>query len=180
MKKVLGIFFFIFVSILLFSFTAGSLQIGAEAPPFFIESADGKKMNLEMIYGNLSLIFYEDRSAVEKNNDIKHQLSQIRDNNLSLLQNFQIIQVVDASSANFLTKTIWKRKLLQNSRQNNIIIYADWTGDMLRDYHLKNKESNLIFIDHAGIIRYLFYGKINDQELKTIEGLLLRIARESL
>ena len=180
MRKAFLIILFIIVPIFILTLAARSWQIGEKAPPFFIESADGKKLNLEIIYGNLSLIFYEDRSAVEKNNDIKHQLSQFRENNLSLLQNFQIIQVVDASSANFLTKTIWKRKLLQNSRKNNIVIYADWTGDMLRDYHLKNKESNLIFIDQAGIIRYLFFGKVNDQELKILEDLLLSIGRESL
>jgi len=99
---------------------------------------------------------------------------------LSLLHNFQIVQVVDASSANFLTKTIWKRKLLQNSQKNNIVIYADWAGDMLRDYQLKRKESNLIIVDQSGIIRYLFSGKVNDQELKIIEDLLLSIGRESL
>ena len=180
MRKAFWVFLFIQIAILIFPFTAGSWQVGEEAPPCFIESADGKKLYLEMIHGTLSLIFYEDRSAVEKNNDIKHQLSQFRDNNLSLLRNFQIVQVIDASSANFLTKTIWKRKLLQNSLKNNIVIYADWTGDMLRDYQLKRKDSNLILIDQAGIIRYLFFGKVNSQELKIIEDLLLSIGRESL
>jgi len=180
LKKAFWGFLFILIPIPLFSLAADSLQIGDKAPSFFIESADGKKLNLEMIIGNLSLIFYEDRSVVEKNNDIKYHLSQFRDNNLSLLHNFQIVQVVDASSANFLTKTIWKRKLLQNSQKNNIVIYADWAGDMLRDYQLKRKESNLIIVDQSGIIRYLFSGKVNDQELKIIEDLLLSIGRESL
>lgn len=66
MKKAFLVFLFFLIPIPLFSLAADSLQIGDKAPSFFIESADGKKLNLEMIIGNLSLIFYEDRSVVEK------------------------------------------------------------------------------------------------------------------
>ncbi|HUJ68442.1 MAG TPA: hypothetical protein VLW86_02910 [Syntrophorhabdales bacterium] len=43
---------------------------------------------------------------------------------------------------------------------------------MARDYQMKENESNFLIIDRKGIIRYVSFGRITDEQFQEIEKLL--------
>lgn len=146
-----------------------------EAPPFLVVSAYGETLTLEDLRGKITVLFYDTRYTTETNNNLKYDIDAFRKDHLPALSNLEVIQVIDASSANFLTKTIWKRKLREFSKKYNITIYADWTGKMRKDYGLSPGESNVILIDPEGMIRFSFLGEAGESERRKLFELILAI-----
>jgi len=59
-----------------------------------------------------------------------------------------------------------------HSKRVGITLYGDWDGRMARDYQMKENESNFLIIDRKGIIRYVSFGRITDEQFQEIEKLL--------
>ncbi len=165
---VFGLFFFSFPP-----FPASGAP--KEAPPFLVVSAYGETLTLEDLRGKTVVLFYDTRYTTEENNDLKYDIDTFRKDHLPVLSNLEVIQIIDASSASFLTRTIWKRKLREYSKKYNITLYADWTGEMRKDYNLSSRKSNIILIDPKGMIRFLFSGEAGESERKELFELVLTI-----
>jgi alkyl hydroperoxide reductase subunit AhpC len=84
----------------------------------------------------------------------------------------RFVQIVDASSANFLTRTIWKRMLLKKSREAGIPIYADWKGSLIGRLGLVRGTSNVLIIDREGVLRYREVGPIQSEKLNRFYSIL--------
>jgi len=124
------------------------------------------------------VIFYDTRHTASWNNDLKHAIGEFRENHLPLLENLEVIQIIDASSANLLTRGIWKRKLRENARKYGVTLYADWSGKMRRDFGFNTRKSNILIVDTNGTVRYAFRGKVSESEKNQLFSLLLALGEE--
>ena len=158
---------------------AGSLKIGTEAPVFKIKSGDDEILTLDMIKRKAMIIFYETKDVVEKNRKLKDELNKFYDGQPDTIKELIVkLPIINCSSASWLFTGIWKSKLRENSKKEDITIYGDWDGKMFSDYKMKNEESNVVIIDKKGIIRYIASGKVEDKEINKIKELLKKIGNE--
>ena len=157
---------------------AFSLEKGDIVPPFTVLSHEGEPFTEENLLGKLSVVFYDTRHTASWNNDLKYAIGEFREKHLPLLANLEVIQIIDASSANFLTRSIWKRKLRENARKYGVTLYADWSGGMRRDFSFSARESNVLVVDTHGTVRYTFRGKVPENEKNQLFSLLLTLGEE--
>lgn len=177
MKK--RIWFLAFLLIFLPSLSLRAIDVKNTVPPFQVLSQDGEPPIEQDLRDKITILFYDTRHTVPVNNDLKYEINDFRKANLPLLENLQVIQVIDASSANFLTRIIWKRKLRQNARKYGVNLYADWTGTMRQSLHFSTKESNILVIDPRGTVRHNFFGKVAENEKERLSTLALSLGKEN-
>ncbi|WP_438315309.1 TlpA family protein disulfide reductase [Candidatus Caldatribacterium sp. SIUC1] len=163
----------------IFVIPAWSLEIGSVVPSFTVVSPDGELLGREQLLGKLSVIFYDIRFTASSNNDLKYALADLRNAHPLLLEDLQVFQIVDASSANFFTRSIWKRKIRENARRYGITIYADWSGKMRRDFGFHPKLSNVLVVDAQGVVCYVFFGKVPESERNALFTLLLKLGEST-
>lgn len=149
------------------------LPSGNPAPPFVVKSGEDKKLTLNMVLGKVVVLFYEARKAVDKNDELKNELiSLYREQPESIKKEIFRLVVIDCSKASFPAVSIWKKKLAEHSRASGLTIYGDWDRQMLRDYSLRQNDSNFVIIDQHGIVRYSAAGKIQNGQFQEIKDLL--------
>jgi hypothetical protein len=154
------------------------LPSGKPAPPFAIKSGEDQKLTLNMVLGKVVVLFYEDRKAVDKNDELKGELIRLyRRQPASVRQEIYRLGVIDCSKASFPGKSIWKKKLAEHSRSLGLTIYGDWNRQMLRDYQLRKNDSNFVIIDQNGLIRYSAAGKIRNGQFQQIKALLTSLVQ---
>ncbi|MBC7217151.1 MAG: hypothetical protein H5U36_03055, partial [Candidatus Caldatribacterium sp.] len=124
------------LSFTLFGFLSAfafALEVGDPIPSFTVTSPRGETLSSLDLLGRLSVVFYDTRHTASWNTDLKYAIEDFRQAHLPLLESLQVVQIIDASSANAFTRAIWKRKLKENARKYKVTIYADWSGAMRRD-----------------------------------------------
>lgn len=171
-KLILPILGLIVLSVLSTSRADGPV-IGRAAPFFRVESGDKKELTLDMIKGKLVLLFYEDKDSTLKNIAIKNDLRKLfnaqPDNKKSDI--FRLL-VIDCTGAFWPFKVIWRDKLIEHSRKEGFTLYGDWDGEMLKNYHLVEDDSNIIIIDQEGIVRYFYAGQLPTIEMEKLKSIL--------
>jgi peroxiredoxin len=157
---------------------AASALPGRPAPPFAVESGDSQKLTRDMILGKVVVLFYENRQAVDKNEELKNELQGLyRVQPEHIKQEIFRLLVIDCSEACRPAIPLWKTKLSENSRIQGFTIYGDWDRRMLMDYHLQGDDSNFLIIDKQGIIRYATTGKIGNGQIQKIKELLCSLVK---
>jgi AhpC/TSA family protein len=156
---------------------AASLSVGEPAPFFSVESGDDENLTLDMLRGKVIILFYETREVVRKNREFKDYLKSLyNDLPEAVQENVFRLVVINCLDASFATKPIWRMKLREASGRQGMTIYGDWTGAMLRDYHMADHESNFLVIDRNGIIRYAATGLIENSQFEKLKEMLLNLA----
>jgi alkyl hydroperoxide reductase subunit AhpC len=150
--------------------------LGKPAPPFAVTSGDDQKLTLEMVRGKVVVLFYESRQVVDKNDELKDELTRLYQGQPANIQKeiFRLV-VIDCSQATLPTLFIWKHKLNKHSLALGFTIYGDWNSKMLVDYGMVKNDSNFLIIDKNGIIRYSSTGKISNCEIDNIKNLLISL-----
>jgi predicted transcriptional regulator len=158
---------------------ADGLRVGIDAPFFNIKSGNDEQLTLDIVKGKIIVIFYETKDVAEKNRKLKSELNKSY-HELTDAQKTSIVRlpVINCSSAFWPISEIWKSKLRENTKKEGLTIFGDWGGKMLSEYRMKDKESNFVIIDQKGIIRYFSSGKIEDNEIAKIKGLLKELIYE--
>jgi len=155
------------------------LEIGTNAPFFKVKSGDGKELTLDMIKGKVILIFYETKNIVEKNRKLKDELKKFYDEQSDNIKQLTVIlPVINCSSAFWPFTGIWKSKLRESSKKEEIMIYGDWDGKMFSDYKMKDNESNIVIIDKKGAIRFFVSGKVEEEKIIKIKDVLKELGSE--
>lgn len=158
-----------------------ALEVGDTVPAFtviFPGDTGDAILTEEDLRGKVTVLFYDTRHTAPTNNDLKYAIRDFRETHPSGLVPLEVVQIIDASSANIFTRTIWKRKIRENAKRYGIPIYADWTGAMRRNFAFSPKESNILIIDPKGIVCFIHRGnpKGEDREklfavLRTLMGI---------
>lgn len=161
-----------------FSMAASSL-IGSAAPYFRVQSGDDQELNLDMIKGKITAIFYENKDIVGANQRLKDELNRLYYEQTDSLKEVLVrLPVIDCSEAHWPFLWIWKRKLREHSMKEGMRIYCDWNGRMSSDYQMKDDVSNVVIIDKGGKIRFFSPGEVKAEEINGVKELLKALARE--
>ncbi|MCX7634834.1 MAG: redoxin domain-containing protein [Syntrophales bacterium] len=174
---------FIFVLLLLPSLvcgisTAGSL-VGKVAPPFRVESADGKIMDNRSLKGKVVVLFYESKDVLDKSRPVKnHLLSFYERQEKKVQERVARVAVLACRTAVWPFKGIWKQRMLEKSRQSGITVYGDWDGSMEKSFGFDADDTNLIIMDPQGVVRYARTGAVSPRDAGPIVDLLTALVAE--
>ena len=178
MLKTLSFFIFIASNFLLVSSVCSLAEDennNIRAPFFEIKSGNDEVLTLEATKDIVTVVYYDTKDVVKKNQALKKEIRQLYKSNK---EKMQIVPVIDCSGAIWPVTRIFKSKLKENSRKHGITVYGDWDARMKQDYKVKEDESNIWLIDKRGIIRYYFYGKLEENEIENVTKLLLELMGE--
>jgi hypothetical protein len=154
--------FFLFLSPSLFA-----LQIGDAIPGFSVISGDGHILIRDDLLDKKGLIFYEDRSLMDINQDLKDYLKALNlDKN-----NIMTVVVVDCNDLG-LFKKLWQDRLVDHSRKINLPVYGDWNGKMKDRFKLEDESSTFMVIDETGHVVYSQTGTIASSDFEQIGNLV--------
>ena len=161
---------------------ASPLLIGREAPPFQVESGDGKVLQGKMLRGKVVVLFYEDKDAIAKSRPLKAILNayykeQKKEDRQMILR----VPIINCSSASWPFLGIWKSRLIDNSKRVGMTVYGDWDGKMGTAFGMKGDDTNLLILDKRGIIRYFQSGVItgNGETAAILKKLLKDLVAEN-
>ncbi len=170
----------VFLFILLGAFSGHAIEPGNPVPAFTVvfPGEDGDHLFTERdLPGTITVLFYESRHTASETVDLKHAIRDFQETSFSRPV-LRIVQVIDASSANVLTRTIWKRKIRENAERYGAFLYADWTGKMRRDFGFSPKVSNILVVDPKGVVRFVHQGPLNDEKRAQLFTILRLLGEE--
>jgi len=179
MKKIVASVLAIVLSLLICSALQAAalpLLLGREAPPFQVESGDGKVLQTKMLRGKVVVLFYESNEILPKSRPLKTILNAFyKEQNKEDQQMILRVPIINCVSASWPFLGIWKSRFVENSKRVGMTVYGDWDGKMGAVYGMKGDDTNLLIIDKRGIIRYFQSGVITDNgETVTILKKLLK------
>lgn len=157
----------IFILLLLFGGSLFALQPGDEVPGFSVVSGSGQILIRNDLKAKTIMLFYEDRSQMSSNQDLKEYI-----NSLSLDKNSVLtVAVVNCSDVGLLKK-IWQDRLVDYSRKSGMPVYGDWNGNMKNKFNYKDESISFLVIDDAGKVVYSREGAIASSEFSRIGSLV--------
>lgn len=152
------------------------VQAGEEAPPFSVRSGSGEVLEREMIKGRIAVIFYETRETVEVNRPLKSALNDFY-SGLPDKDKGRMAKVAVVRCGSFMP-AIWRQKLRENSKRENMTIYGDWDGAMERDYAMAPGQTNFLIVGKDGMVRMQRSGAVAQSEFAGIIGLLRELLKD--
>ena len=143
----------------------GALNTGDSLPPFSVVSGDGKILIHADLTGKTAFLFYEDRTKLDMNQDLKSFLMS-KGYNDDLVR---IVVIADCTNAG-LRKRLWESSLVDYSRRTGITAYGDWNGGMKQGLNTAADSSSFYVVSPAGQVVYFREGLIPQGEFGTIHA----------
>ncbi len=161
-------------------FAAQNKLVGKEAPSFRVESGDGKALDNKMIRGKVVVLFYEYKEILPQSRPLKNVLNAFYHEQPKEIHDLiLVLPVINATSAAWPFKGIWKNTLIEKSQKVGMTVYGDWDGKMGAAYAMKSDDTNLVILDQNGVIRFFQSGVIGAEKSGAIISLLLQIVNET-
>lgn len=148
-------------------FALSALQTGDEVPAFSVVSGSGKILIREDLRDKTVVLFYEDRSRLDENQDLKDYIKGQAAGKDGILS----VVIVDCSDVG-LFKRIWEDRLVDHSRKTGLPVYGDWNGRMRKSFAYGEDSLEVLVIDREGRIVYSKTGPVPSSEHDTIRELL--------
>jgi hypothetical protein len=139
-----------------------------KASDFHLVSGDGKIAELKDFSNKAFIVFYESPFSEKDNLELKKALIKLKNT-----QNIGVLAVVDCSSAFMLIKPLWKKALIDKSKEYGNVIYGDWNGKMRVDYELKERASCFMIVDGNSNLIYRHIGRMGKDMIDSVILLLL-------
>ena len=165
MKKIL----FALLLVLLWtvsSAVAAELKVGDKAPDFKMKDPAGKEYSLDhpQFKGKVLHIAYIDPDEKDMNNHVEDALIKERDSgglDKARYQSFGIVNLKASVMPNFLIKSAIKSK----QEKTGALALLDYDYTILNLWGLKNDSSDVVVLDKERICRYVYNGKLPQEEL---------------
>ncbi len=158
----------LFCTAFLIVFASPQTNAGSLNGEFTIQSGDGKQFQSSDLKGKVSVLFYETKDAIEQNRQAKDQLNTLFSSYTNEIQQSILrLPVVDCSNASKLFHGIWKKKLIEHSQKEGMVIYGDWKGDMKKAFSFQEDEVYLIIINQQKNIVFSGKGTLNQEAIDT-------------
>lgn len=172
-----GLFFFLLLLGSFLGVVYGDPVLNRLTPFFSVSSGEDQQLTSDMLKGKVVVVFYEAKSQIEKNRALKNELNKFyAEQSESVQRSIVKLPVVNCSKILFISA--WKKGLRDASQNEGMTVYGDWTGQMLLDYQLKDKESSVMIIDKKGILRFFASGVVDQLQFKKIKEILPELVKE--
>jgi len=145
---------------------AAELKVGDKASDFNLKDSTGKEYFLDhpQFKGKVLYIAYVDPDEKDTNNHVEDALKKERESgglDKTRYEGFGIVNLKASLMPNFLLKAAIKSK--QEKTGATIILDPDYT--ILNQWGLKNDSSDIVVLDKERICRYVYSGKLPQEEL---------------
>lgn len=152
--------------------------VGMVAPPFSVETADGKVTDNGVLKGKVVVLFYESKDAMDKSRPLKNHLNGFYARLETEMQNtMERMAVLACRGVVWPVKEIWKKRMLEESRQWGVPVYGDWDGVMEKAFGFDAEDTNLIVMDRHGVVRYASTGAVSPREADALVNLLAKLLK---
>lgn len=144
--------------------SAAELKVGDKAPNFSLKDSQGKLYDLDSdaLKEKVLSIFYVDPDEKDLNKHVEDAL--LKDQGLDRNKTYKGLGITNLKATkmpNFIVKSI----IIDKQEKTGAIILLDYDYTILNLWGLKNHSSNLIILDKDRICRYIFRGKIPQEEV---------------
>lgn len=157
----------IMLLILLAGGSLSALQPGDVVPGFSVVSGTGQILIRDDLQDKKIVLFYEDRSQMNLNQELKDYISSLSLDKGSVLT----VAVVNCSDVGLLKK-IWEERLVDHSRRTGMPVYGDWNGNMKNGFRYKDEANSFLVIDESGKVVYSREGSVSPTEFSRIGSLV--------
>jgi uncharacterized protein len=145
---------------------AAELKVGDKAPDFRMKDSTGKEYSLDHpeFKGKVLYIAYIDPDEKDTNNHVEDALKKERDSGAldkTRYQGFGFANLKASAMPNFLIKSAIKSK----QEKTGAIVLLDYDYTILNLWGLKNDSSDVVVLDKERICRYVYNGKLPQEEL---------------
>ena len=152
---------------------AAELKVGDKASDFKLKDSTGKEYSLDhpQFKGKVLYVAYVDPDEKDTNNHVEDALKKERDSgglDKARYEGFGIVNLEASMMPNFLLKSAIKSK--QEKTGATIILDPDYT--IIKHWGLKNDASNVVVLDKERICRYVYSGKLPQEELTKMIGII--------
>ncbi|HEY6879691.1 MAG TPA: hypothetical protein VI299_16805 [Polyangiales bacterium] len=157
---------------LAFVFILSVTRPAAALPSFSFATPDDVEMTEVDVRGRAFLLWYESKDAVHVNDAAKLAVRALLAS-LPEPARPKLIAVADVSGYDFWpARGLAKRELRSLEKFYGLPIFADWQGHFRDAFALQRDESNLIFVDATGVVRFRAFGKLAGQDLERVKTLV--------
>ncbi|MDA3958914.1 YtfJ family protein [Oceanispirochaeta sp.] len=167
MKSINPLYLISLLFLLLLSQGVFALQVGDSIPGFSVVSGTGQILIRDDLNNKKVMLFYEDRSQLDLNQELKDYLKTLTLDKNSVFT----AAIVDCSDLG-LFKKLWEDKLVDQSRKSGLSVYGDWNGKMKERFRYEDKTSTFIVINESGEVVYFKAGVISSSEFPKISNLV--------
>jgi uncharacterized protein len=166
MKKTVALVLFALVWTVSVSLAA-ELKVGDKAPDFKLKDTTGKEYLLDhpQFKGKVLYVAYVDPDEKDTNNHVEDALKKEKDSgglDKTRYEGFGIVNLKASIMPNFLIKSAIKSK----QEKTGALILLDYDYTILNLWGVKNDSSDVVVLDKERICRYVYNGKLPQEELK--------------
>ena len=145
---------------------AAELKVGDKASDFKLKDSTGKEYSLDhpQFKGKVLYIAYVDPDEKDTNNHVEDALKKERDSgglDKTRYEGFGFANLKATNLPNFIIKALIKSK----QEKTGAIVLLDYDYTILNLWGLKNDSSDVVVLDKERICRYLYNGKLPQEEL---------------
>ena len=172
MKKTVVMALLVFLWTASFSLAA-ELKVGDKAPDFKLKDSTGKEYTLghPQFKGKVLYIAYVDPDEKDTNNHVEEALKKEREAgglDKTRYEGFGIVNLKASGLPNFIIKSSIKSK----QEKTGAIILLDYEHGILNLWGMKNDSSDVVVLDKERICRYVYHGKLPQDELVKMIGII--------
>jgi uncharacterized protein len=152
---------------------AGGLKVGDKAPDFKLKDSTGAEYTLESpeFTGKVLYILYADPDEKNTNNHVEDALKKERESGAldkARYEGFGIVNMKASGLPNFAIKAAIKSK----KKKTGAVILLDYDQAIMKSWGLKNDSSDIVVLDKERICRFINYGKLPEQDLPKMIGII--------
>ncbi|MFZ1983423.1 MAG: YtfJ family protein [Desulfatitalea sp.] len=125
---------------------------------------DGTPWNSEELKGKVSVIFYVDPDEKDMNNDTSEALKK-ENFPLEKYQSYGMINMAATWLPNFAISASIEEK---QKKYANTIYIRDYKKTLVNEWGIGDDTSDVLAFDKAGNLIFRKYGKLTDEEIKTL------------
>ena len=145
---------------------AAELTVGDKASDFKLKDSTGKEYSLDhpQFKGKVLYIAYVDPDEKDTNNHVEDALKKERESgglDKTRYEGFGFANLKATNLPNFLIKALIKSK----QEKTGAIVLLDYDYTILNLWGLKNDSSDGVVLDKERICRYVYNGKLPQEEL---------------
>ncbi|MBU0544293.1 MAG: YtfJ family protein [Proteobacteria bacterium] len=176
MKKLISVF-----AVLVFlsagAAFAGELKVGAKASDWSYKDSDDKVFTMESWAGKVLLVTYVDPDESDLNEHFTDAMKKAKDDGLLKEETYKGMGIADCAATwkpDALIRIIAGRK----AKKYNTTILFDYDASLRNAWGLGKDTSNVILLDKNRVCRYIFRGRVPDDQVASTVKLAEDLQKE--
>jgi uncharacterized protein len=156
---------------------AGDLKVGMKASDWSYKDADDKLFAMESWAGKVLLVTYVDPDESDLNEHFTDAMKKAKDDGLLKEETYKGIGIADCAATwkpDALIRAIAGRK----AKKYNTIILFDYDASLRNAWGLGKDTSNAILLDKNRVCRYIFKGRVPDDQVAGIVKMAIDLQKE--